>query len=485
VGTPEALGQPAVSDTYIDSPEIPSTPAASHVRPLLDALNSGDSDRMREFINTHFAPSFRDRMPIEDHVEILMGIYEMSKGLDFHGIRAYEPPLPETELVVICRNRMTEAWMGISIKAEPDPPHKIGGLLLSPARPPTDLPPPKPLSESEMLHEIGAFLDRLEMEDAFSGSVLIAKDGEVLYSRACGVANKSCGMLNRLDTKFNLGSMNKMFTAVSIGQLVERELLRYEDPIGKFIGEDWLPASITGQVQVQHLLCHTSGLGSYFNEEYHRKSRALLREIEDYKPLVEGDTLMFEPGTGWQYSNTGFLLLGAIIEKVTGGSYFDYVRENIYEPAGMINSDCYEMDLVVENLAVGYTREKQGNESLWRNNLFIHVIKGGPAGGGFSTVEDLFHFDRAMRAAKLVSAATAEILWAPKPDLGSDGYGFGFGISGEPGNRVVGHGGGFPGISSQLDMYLDTGYTVAVMSNYDMGAQTVNQKIRGLIGVGE
>ena len=274
--------------------------------------------------------------------------------------------------------------------------------------------------------------------------------------------------------------MNKMFTAVAIAQLVERGKLSFSDPISKFLSTDWLPREITEKITVQHLLTHTSGLGSYFSPAFMEASRTRFRTINDYKPLVNGETLSFDPGSQWAYSNTGFLLLGAIVESVTGGSYFDYVRKNVYVPAGMINTDAYAMDQPIPNLAIGYSKETtpEGN-SYWTNNIFKHVVSGGPAGGGFSTVEDLFRFDQAMRSGKLVNKKTADLLWSAKPN--SPDYGYGFGLRGAPGARIVGHNGGFPGISASLSMHLDTGFTVAVLSNYDEGAPIVLQKIEALL----
>ncbi len=147
----------------------------------------------------------------------------------------------------------------------------------------------------------------------------------------------------------------------------------------------------------------------------------------------------------------------------------------------MINSDCYEMDRPVPNLAIGYSKDNSGESPPWTNNYYKHVIKGGPAGGGFSTVEDLLRFDQALRSHKLLDPEHTEMVWSAKPELNSPEYGFGFGVYGGPGNRIVGHGGGFSGISSNLDMFLDSGYTAAVMSNYDRGAIPVQNKIRELL----
>jgi CubicO group peptidase (beta-lactamase class C family) len=175
------------------------------------------------------------------------------------------------------------------------------------------------------------------------------------------------------------------------------------------------------------------------------------------------------------------LLLGVVIEKVTGKSYFDYVRENIYKPAGMINSDCYDMDRPIPNLAMGYSKDRSEGGVQWTNNLYKHVVRGGPAGGGFSTVEDLLRFDVALRSHKLLNPEYTEMVWSPKPEMKSPDYGFGFGSQGGPANRIVGHSGGFSGISSNLDMYLDSGYTAVVMSNYDGGAHAISSKIQELL----
>jgi CubicO group peptidase (beta-lactamase class C family) len=170
-------------------------------------------------------------------------------------------------------------------------------------------------------------------------------------------------------------------------------------------------------------------------------------------------------------------LLGVVIEKVTGEDYFGYIRKAIYAPAGMTNSDSYEMDYPVENLAIGYSPDPKSPYG-WQNNLYKHVIKGGPAGGGFSTVKDLHKFALALLAGKYVSKDSLKSMWTDH--LGAD-YGYGFSVSEGPAGKVVGHGGGFDGINSNLDIYLDAGYIVAVMSNVDQGASPAARKIGRLL----
>jgi CubicO group peptidase (beta-lactamase class C family) len=195
--------------------------------------------------------------------------------------------------------------------------------------------------------------------------------------------------------------------------------------------------------------------------------------------------LQFEPGTRWSYSNSGFILLGAIIEKVTEMDYFDYVLENVHQKANMVNSDCYEMHRPVPNLAIGYQKRRyEDGRELWQNNLFYHEVKGCPAGGGFSTVEDLLNFDIALRRNKLVSQETWKLLITERagPPEGNKKWGYGFILEDhEKLGRIVGHAGGFFGISSILDMYLDNGYTVVVMSNYGDGVEVIYGEIQKVI----
>ena len=187
--------------------------------------------------------------------------------------------------------------------------------------------------------------------------------------------------------------------------------------------------------------------------------------------------MQFEPGTKWQYSNTGMMVLGKIIEIVSGQSYFDYVREHISVPAGMTNTDCYELDKVNSNLAVGYDKQYTDSGVTFGNNIFMHVMRGGPQGGGYSTVEDLLKFERFLRGGKLLGAEMVKTLTTAKPELNSPNYGFGFQID----EKTFGHSGGFPGINSDLNMFRDSGWTAIYMSNYSRGGGPVEQKMRRLI----
>jgi len=378
--------------------------------------------------------------------------------------------------VVIVKDRILGGWWGLSFRFGDAPKFFVNSLSIGSARPPAGIAE-TPLSEKEAVAEIRALVAKVKETGWYSGTVLVAKGTNVLLTEVAGEASKAFHVPNNIDTKFNLGSMNKMFTSVAVARLVEAGKLSFDDPIGKWIDETWLPKDVTGKITVRHLITHTSGLGSYFNEVYQKSSRALFRKLDDYKPLIKDDRPAFEPGARFLYSNTGMFLLGVVIEKVTGEDYFEHIRKAVYAPAGMTGSDCYEMDYPVENLAIGYSPDIT-SPYKWQNNLYKHVIKGGPAGGGFSTVKDLHKFALALLSGKLVSAKTRELMWT---DFKNANYGYGFAVVQSPGGKAVGHSGGFDGINSQLDIYVDSGYIVAAMSNYDNGASPLANKIGSIL----
>jgi CubicO group peptidase (beta-lactamase class C family) len=451
----------------------PDTPVGRRVAELMNLVNSFDRKATEAYVQANYAKAFIDAAPMDAHVGFIARAADMSRGVEFHGLQDATPH----NATALFRSKLTGEWIAVIVAVEPNPPHLITGLGARPGKAPGPAAARK-VSEADAVRELEAFVQKLADADFFSGTVLLAKDGKPVFAKAYGVANKDFNAPNRVDTKFNLGSMNKMFTAVAIAQLVERGKLSFDDPLAKFLPE-FPTKEDAAKIKIKHLLTHTSGLGNYFNQKFMESSRARFRTVDDMMTLVADEKLAFEPGTKWQYSNTGMLVLGAVIEKATGQSYFDYVRENIYKPAGMTNSDSYELDLVNPNLAVGYDKEPTDNGVRYRNNIFMHVIRGGPAGGGYSTVEDLLKFAVALRSNRLVGAEYVKQLLSPKPELSSPDYGYGFQVESDP--RVAGHGGGFPGISSNLDMFLDGPYTAVVLANYGGASGPVVNKIRELV----
>ena len=470
-----SLAQQPGEVSFHDESVMPPGIKGERIEAVITTVNANDPDSVREFMKKHCTERFRNFALMDQHIEVFLSLFQETGGMDFHSIRTYVPER-KGETVVILKDRNFGSWRAFVMRLDEKNDSLISGLNFAIARTPSNVEEPA-LNEEQCLKNINDLMEGLISKNLFSGTFLIAKGDKILMTSVGGEASKRFHVPNNIDTKFNLGSMNKMFTATSIMTLVEKGHLSLDDPISKHVEESWLPEEITSKITIHHLLTHTSGLGSYFNDTYMNGSRERFRVVDDFKPLVNGEKPAFEPGKRFRYSNTGMLLLGVVIESVTGESYFDYIRKNIYKPAGMTDSDSYEMDYPVENLAIGYSRDRNSPYG-WQNNLYKHVIKGGPAGGGFSTVKDLYRFARAIQTGKLVSQESLEKMWK---DHAGDNYGYGFSIEEGPNGKIVGHGGGFEGINSNLDIYLDKGYVVAVMSNYDNGASPIAQKIGQLL----
>ncbi len=462
---------------------LPATPAGKQAAALIQAFNKGDGRTMLAFIKDHYAKAFLSQHPAERHLGVFGELWEETNGLTLQKVESSS----ERTLVLVVQDKLAGDRVRLSLEVEAKAPHGILGLKVEPVVPPSS-DSGHPLTDEEVAKATQAYVEKLVAADAFSGTVLIARGNKPIYQGAFGLASRAFQVPNRLDTKFNLGSMNKMFTAVSIAQLVEAGKLSFEDKVGKVL-PDYPNKAVAEKVTVHQLLTHTSGLGNFFNDKYRAADKGSLREIKDFLPLFVDEPLLFEPGARWSYSNSGFVLLGAIIEKASGQNYFDYVREHIYKPAGMTSSDAYEMDRDTPNLATGYTAQgpnRQQSATRDWNNLFLHVVKGGPAGGGFSTVEDLWRFALALQAHKLLNATSTQLVTtgkvSPNPERESWKYAYGFGDEQVQGHHIIGHNGGFPGINSQLDIYSAKGYIVVVMSNYDPpAAGRVAQKIRTLL----
>jgi CubicO group peptidase (beta-lactamase class C family) len=339
---------------------------------------------------------------------------------------------------------------------------------------------------------LDARLKELAKSGRFSGVVLLARGDEILFRRAYGLASREYGIVNTPATCFNLASVGKMFTAVAVMKLVEGGQVRLDDPISNYLDRSWISPDVGQRVSIAQLLSHTSGLGDFFTPAFFARNHAQLMELADYKPLVADTKLAFAPGTKWGYSNIGYVLLGALLEQVTHQSFDDAVRRLVFDPTGMTRTAAFDLEAVNHGYAQGYFKEPtfpatqpmgppppdfreaqlkmEARQSEidakgfeWRNNIFTHVAKGGPPGGGFSNADDMLRFLNALFGGRLVRPATLAKMTAPKP--ASPHYGFGIQLM----DGGFGHTGGFPGISNTLIAYPD-GYRLIVLSNIDGGS---------------
>lgn len=323
------------------------------------------------------------------------------------------------------------------------------------------------------------YIKEQSRSDHFSGSVLMARHGIPILKFSSGFANREKSILNTMETKFNLGSANKMFTGVAVAQLVEAGIVGFHDPIGTYI-PDYPNTMVRERVTIHHLLTHTSGLGSFIDIDRRYEflaARKRLHTIGDIVNLFKNKPLPYPTGE-FHYSADGYEVMGAIIEAVSGQNYYDYIREHIYKISNMANTDSYEIDptCVGIDFAIGYTHRDPRTDSVLGGerieNFGSTLLKGTAGGGGYSTCLDLLSFTRALYDHKLLSPKMTEEVTTPKITIGRKGnqtkyQGYGFQIFDIDGVVRIGHPGRFAGVNTRIDMYPSLGYTVIVLSNYD------------------
>jgi CubicO group peptidase (beta-lactamase class C family) len=349
----------------------------------------------------------------------------------------------------------------------PGPPHWIVGLAIE-AGPPDESPkidlPPLDLSGSPSREEIrdrlGTYFRDLYEQDLFSGAVLLAIRGHAFFSTAQGMASKRWNVPNSVNTRFDLGSINKTFTHVAIARLVAEGSLKLDDRILDHL-PDYSNREAGSRITIRHLLDHSSGLGDIFNDRFFRSSKALYRNPEDFFPLFADEPLLFEPGSSSRYSNAGYMVLGAIITAASGEPYDLYVQKHIFENAGMHSTGFFARDEPVPQVAEGYTsRGGKAGQKHYLSNVFMLPVRGNSAGSAYSTVEDLLRFDTAIRERRLLpSAYTRWVLGGPEPGPDS--------LEVDSGRVAAGIGwaGGAPGVSAVLES--DGNVALVILSNYD------------------
>jgi D-alanyl-D-alanine carboxypeptidase len=299
----------------------------------------------------------------------------------------------------------------------------------------------------------------------FSGAVLVARDGRTVLEGAYGLADRERNVPNTPLTRFRVGSMYKMLTAVSALQLVQAGTLRLDAPLGTYLS-DYPNADVASKVTLHHLLTHTGGTGDIFGPQFVAQ-RTELRNTSDYLRLYGTRGLQFAPGAQHVYSNYGFVLLGAVIERMSGRSYDDYVASRVLAPAGMTATGTAPEDSLVPGRAVGYMRQGGASGPLVSNAPTL-PYRGTPAGGGYSTVGDFARFAAAVRERRLLDSAHTALLYTGKVTVGSSfQYAYGFIDRVVGGRRFVGHGGGAAGMNGELAFEPNGGYVVVVLSNLD------------------
>lgn len=451
------------------------------LKEVIEVLNTGDYAAMRAYFDANSvgapdsstrATKFAGHVPTFSHILLRHGT---SRGLDLLRVTTY----PARGAVVgIVRNRATGDEEHLALMVEPQPPHRITGVPGIPAADVATFDLQRAASvavtEEERLQEIGSYLKRMGEAEVFSGAVIIARDGQPILAQAYGHADRDKSIPNTLDTPFLLASVNKLFTGLAIGQLVEQGKLSYEDPLAKFLPA--FPDSQSAQrIKIKHLLSHTSGLGDYLGSKAYAEARDRMPTVtvQALVDIFERKPPAFEPGTKWAYSNVGYELLGRIIETVTGQDYYEYMQKQVFAPAGATSASFPALPkngVAVVPMAYPYAIawDSENQRVYLKNQLGVLTRRGSPAGGSIVSARDLLKLLNAMHAGRIVTPETFRLHSSAKPELGSPNYGYGF-IAGQRfgGRLLIGHNGRAPGSCNELGQLSDTPYTIIVLSNVD------------------
>jgi CubicO group peptidase (beta-lactamase class C family) len=308
-----------------------------------------------------------------------------------------------------------------------------------------------PIAEPVLVSRLTTTLDSLARLDEFSGVVLLARGGKPVFSKAVGLADREAGRPNTVETSFNLGSINKVFTATAIRQLAAQGKLNLDSTMGAY-WPDYPNRDVARKVTIRQLLEHKGGLGGNIFGTPTGGTRRDIRQLKDFLPLFVFEPLQFEPGTHQAYSNAGYVVLGLLIERLSGESYYDYVRNHVYQPAGLSHTAHYRYDSLPAGTAIGYIRED--GPGIHRNAESLPGI-GSSAGGGYSTATDLVRFIQALRERRVPQG--------PPPGIGAAG--------------------GAPGINAVVEGDLPGGYDLVVMANLDPpAAERVARMVREWLG---
>lgn len=411
------------------------------VSEYVKAFNAPEESQMIAFFMNHIQPGELKRVPMELRLDRYRQLKQDLTSVTLEKIL----DVSRDRVKAVLQDARGKSLV-FTFNVANDPAHGLVsiGVMMADELDHVDSEASPARTDDELVSLAKGIVDSLSSADAFSGVVLIAKGRTPIFRVAHGLADKERKIFNTVDTKFNIGSINKAFTSIVIHQLVKEGKLSLDDTIEKFL-PSYPNVEAREKVTVRHLLSMSSGIGDIFGERYQSTPKEKLRTIDDFIPLFADKPLEFAPGTRRQYSNGGFVVLGAIIEKVSGQDYYSYVRDHVFVPAGMLETDSYSKDAAVARRALGYTSRGENevkDVQVRTNNYPTLPGRGSSAGGGYSTAEDLLRFVSAIKDGKL---------WSPElsaPD--------GFGIAG-----------GAPGLNAEIEWVPERGYTIIVLSNYD------------------
>lgn len=426
---------------------------------FIRGINSDDGAERREIADAIFAQETLDEAGAERLLGLFARLRESFGVLEYH-----HSEVTYKVLHVFARKEGATRWHDFQLRLSPEPPHKIRNIgFVAEVAEPVYLPNGG-IASAEVLDWLNGYVDKLIAENDLSGSMLIAQGDQVIFERAFGFADAGRELPVTPETRFSLGSGNKMFTAIAVAQLEAAGKLSYEDRLSKYF-PDFPEPEFAQRATVGQLLSHTSGLGDYWTEEY-EQAWGGIRTLAQMLPFVYAVPTRFQPGAAFGYSNSGFILAGLIVEQVSGQTYYEYVREHVLEPLGMNSTDWYLTDGSVAGLAQPLARGDEGWVRADRS------LRGNSAGGGFSTPRDMLRFSRGLAAGELLPPESmADLLRSqvPPQQPGFD-YGYGFILARDGDVRSYGHGGLASGVNMEFRYFPSLDTTFVIFCNQDNGA---------------
>ena len=451
---------PSIAQAPASAP-LPDTATGKLAGELIRRVDAGDPAQMRQWASTVLSA---DIGPDEKHafLDDLASATRDSGGLDVFDVRS--DPRQPGGLQVAVKARRSRRPALFWLMADPAHPGQLAQAALVPMDDPALYAgwPKTAATPAALTRLIRAALDHLARTDDFSGCVTVQQGGRTVFDECRGLAERNFGVVADHRTRFHIGSIDKMFTAVAIAQLVEAGKLSWDDTLAQRVPE-YPDQAAAQKITVWQLLHHTAGLGDFLVPEYFQHAERYV-DPADYLDLIARQPKTGEPGGDWNYSNAGYMLLGRIVENASGESYFDYIQRHVFAPAQMRDSGFDRVDEIVPGLAVGYYRDGLFSET-WKAAWLKIGYKSGPAGGGYSTNADLLRFAGALRDGTLVKPQTLAKMFDGEVPAGPGGYAAGFGDRPSHGRHIRGHAGGIEGTTANLQMVWETGAAVALTSN--------------------
>jgi CubicO group peptidase (beta-lactamase class C family) len=468
-------GQQGGGSGAAGTPTTPSAPAMGAVaQAMLAAVNAGDAEIGR-FVEAHASPDLSGRVTARQYAAALRKLREQSGEME---LVTTMPGGGAAERMLL-RSKGGGHFLGVELGFDPERPDRFAYIgfhpMLSDPRTGSGLWTPEGEGDdAALIAHVQRSVAKLVADDHFSGVVLVARGDDVLLEEAYGLADLEQRLPNALTTRYHVGSIDKMFTAVAIAQLVEQGLLGFDDTLGKVL-PGYPNAQARQNVTIRHLLTHSGGVGDPFRSARHDPARKMDGPQSEWFPLFADEPLRFEPGSRHEYSNGGYLVLGAVVEELTGQRYHEFVRDHVFQAAGMTDTEPGP-DGAIPNAAMRYYREPL-NDPL-AIEARIPKVEAAPGvgeamGGSYLTARDLMRFARALRTNRLLSPAMTDTVVTGKVPVGPGNarYAFGF-YDVNHGTPVRGHSGGGAGsgIDADLEIIWDADHTVVVVGNYDTPA---------------